>query len=202
MRSYNITPGTQDLTRLLARWSEGDGAALADLTPLVYAELHRLAARALARERPDHTLQPTALVHEAFLRLQGGRPASCRDRLHFFTLASRLMRRILVDHARALHAARRGAGAVRLSLERLETMAELPAGEPPADLLALDDALAELAVADSRKAQVVELRFFGGLSVEETASALGVSMPTVILDTRLARAFLFDRMTAGAGRAG
>jgi RNA polymerase sigma-70 factor, ECF subfamily len=119
--------------------------------------------------------------------------------LHFFTLASRLMRRILVDHARAVHAARRGAGAVRLSLD---TVAELPASEPPADLLALDDALAELAAADARKAQVVELRFFGGLSVEETASALGVSMPTVILDTRLARAFLFDRMTAGAPRAG
>ena len=199
MRSQSAIPGTWDLTQLLARWGEGDGAALSALTPLVYGELHRLAARALARERPDHTLQPTALVHEAFLRLQGGRPASCRDRLHFFTLASRLMRRILVDHARALHAARRGSGAVRLSLERL---AELPAGEPAADLLALDDALAELAAVDARKAQVVDLRFFGGLSVEETAAALGVSMPTVILDTRLARAFLFDRMTAGTERAG
>lgn len=199
MRSHNAIPDSQDLTQLLARWGEGDGAAFSALTPLVYAELHRLAARALARERPDHTLQPTALVHEAFLRLQGGRPASCRDRLHFFTLASRLMRRILVDHARALNAARRGSGAVRLSLERI---AELPAGAPQTDLVALDDALAELAAVDARKAQVVDLRFFGGLSVEETATALGVSMPTVILDTRLARAFLFDRMTAGTGRAG
>src|SRR5262245_3506444 len=108
-RSRSIPPA-HEVTRLLARWGEGDRAALAVLTPLVYAELHRLAARALARERPDHTLQATALVHEAFLRLQGGRPATCRDRLHFFTLAARLMRRILVDHARALQAARRGGG--------------------------------------------------------------------------------------------
>src|SRR5215470_15445288 len=101
-----------EVTRLLAEWGEGDRGALSALTPMVYGELRRLAARALARERPDHTLQPTALVHEAFLRLHGGRPAACRDRLHFFTLAARLMRRILVDHARSLQAARRGAGAV------------------------------------------------------------------------------------------
>jgi RNA polymerase sigma factor (TIGR02999 family) len=183
---------SHEVTHWLDRWRDGDRGALASLTPLVYAELHRLASRALARERPDHTLQPTALVHEAFLRLQGGRPASCRDRLHFFTLAARLMRHILVDHARALKAVRRGAGAVQISLERA---GELAAGEGPADLVALDDALDELAAHDSRKARVVELRFFGGLSVEETAAALGVSAPTVILDTRLARAFLFDRMT-------
>lgn len=180
-----------EVTTLLARWGEGDRGALESLTPLVYAELHRLAARALARERPDHTLQPTALIHEAFLRLHGGRPAACRDRLHFFALAARLMRRILVDHARALQAARRGAGAVRLSLDRIGEIA----AEEPADLVALDAALDELEAADARKARVVELRFFSGLSVEETAAALGVSGPTVILDTRLARAFLFDRLT-------
>jgi RNA polymerase sigma factor (TIGR02999 family) len=185
---------SHDVTSLLARWGEGDRGALASLTPLVYAELHRLASRALARERPDHTLQSTALIHEAFLRLHGGRPAPCRDRLHFFALAARLMRRILVDHARSLHAARRGAGAVRLSLDRI---GEIAAGEPPADLVALDAALEELEAADARKARVVELRFFSGLSVEETAAALGVSGPTVILDTRLARAFLFDRLTGG-----
>ena len=189
---------THEVTNLLGRWGEGDRGALASLTPLVYAELHRLAARALARERPDHTLQPTALVHEAFLRLHGGRPASCRDRLHFLTLAARLMRRILVDHARSVKAARRGAGAVRLSLDRAE---ELAADGTPADLLALDAALSELAAADARKAQVIELRFFGGLSVEETATALGVSVPTVILDTRLGRAFLFSRLQVGSGRA-
>ena len=178
-----------EVTDLLVRWGEGDRGALTTLTPLVYAELRRLAARALSRERPDHTLQPTALVHEAFLRLHGGRPASCGGRLHFLSLAARLMRCILVDHARSQRAVRRGAGALKLPLERLE--------EPPAwpvDLLDLDDALSELAAADARKARVVELRFFGGLSVEETAEVLGVSMPTVILDTRLARAFLFDRL--------
>lgn len=191
-------PADHEVTLLLARWGEGDRAALGALTPLVYGELHRLAARALARERPDHTLQPTALVHEAFLRLHGGRPAACRDRLHFFTLAARLMRRILVDHARALGAARRGGRPVKLSLE---LAGDLPVGEPCLDLLALDAALDQLAAADARKAQVVELRFFAGLSVDETAAALGVSAPTVILDTRLARAFLFARV-AGEGRDG
>lgn len=185
---------TNEVTNLLSRWGEGDRCALATLTPLVYAELHGLAARAMARERPDHTLQPTALVHEAFLRLHGGQPAACRDRLHFLTLASRLMRHILVDHARASKAARRGAGTVRVSLERAD---EIAAREPHGDLLALDAALDELAAADARKARVIELRFFGGLSVDEVASFLGVSAPTVILDTRLARAFLFDRVAAG-----
>ena len=181
-----------EVTRLLAEWGEGDRGALSALTPMVYGELRRLAARALARERPDHTLQPTALVHEAFLRLHGGRPAACRDRLHFLTLAARLMRRILVDHARSLQAVRRGAGAVKVTLDGA---GELAAVQPAVHLVALDAALDQLAVADARKARVVELRFFGGLSVEETASALGVSSPTVVLDTRLARAFLFDRLT-------
>lgn len=185
-------PKPHEVTKLLARWREGDRGALSTLTPLVYAELHRLAGRALARERPDHTLQATALVHEAFLRLQGGLPAACHDRLHFFTLASRLMRHILVDHARGLQAVRRGAGAVKLSLD---AVGELPVGDPPADLVALDAALGELEAADARKARVIELRFFGGLTVEETAETLGVSAPTVKLDTRLARAFLFDRLT-------
>jgi RNA polymerase sigma factor (TIGR02999 family) len=194
-RSEPIRP-PHDVTRLLARWGDGDRGALATLTPLVYAELHRLAARALSRERPDHTLQTTALVHEAFLRLQGGRPAACRDRLHFFTLAARLMRRILVDHARALHAVRRGNAPLKLSLE---AVGELSAGVTPPDLLALDAALDELAAADARKARVIELRFFAGLSVAEAAEVLGVSAPTVILDTRLARAFLYTRLTAGSG---
>jgi RNA polymerase sigma factor (TIGR02999 family) len=187
-------PAAHDVTNLLAQWQEGDRGALTALTPLVYAELHRLAARALARERPDHTLQATALVHEAFLRLHGGRPAACHDRLHFLALAARLMRHILVDHARQLKAARRGAGAVKLPLE---VATELAGGGSRTDLVALDAALDDLALADARKARVVELRFFGGLSVEETAVVLGVSAPTVILDTRLARAFLFDRLTAG-----
>jgi RNA polymerase sigma factor (TIGR02999 family) len=193
MRPYPKPPA-HEVTGLLGRWGTGDRGALAALTPLVYSELHRLASCAMARERPDHTLQPTALVHEAFLRLYGGQPAACRDRLHFLTLASRLMRHILVDHARAAHAARRGAGAARVSLAAADAIA---AREPAGDLLALDEALEELAAADARKARVVELRFFGGLSVEETAAVLGVSAPTVVLDTRLARAFLFDRVAAG-----
>jgi RNA polymerase sigma-70 factor, ECF subfamily len=181
-----------EVTDLLIRWGEGDRGALATLTPLVYAELRRLAARALSRERPDHTLQPTALVHEAFLRLHGGRPASCGDRLHFLSLAARLMRCILVDHARSRNAARRGNGALKLALDGIAEPSVSPAW--PVDLLDLDAALSELAAADARKARVIELRFFGGLSVEETAEVLDVSMPTVILDTRLARAFLFDRL--------
>jgi len=187
-----------EVTDLLVRWGEGDRIALSTLTPLVYTELRRLATRALARERSDHTLQPTALVHEAFLRLHGGRPASCRDRLHFFTLSARLMRCILVDHARGQKAARRGAGALKLPLERIEEPAETGS---LIDLLELDEALSALAAADARKAQVVELRFFGGLSAEETAEALDVSIPTVILDTRLARAFLFDRLVPRNGHA-
>ncbi|HYI85161.1 MAG TPA: ECF-type sigma factor [Acetobacteraceae bacterium] len=192
---------SHEVTLLLARWGEGDRAALAALTPLIYAELRRLAARALSRERPDHTLQATALVHEAYLRLQGGRPAACRDRRHFLTLAARLMRRILVDHARALQAVRRGGAPLKLSLD---AAGELPAGAPgsPLDLLELDAALDELAAADARKARVIELRFFAGLSVEEAAEALDVSTPTVVLDTRLARAFLFARLAGGRRLAG
>jgi len=188
-----------EVTDLLVRWGEGDRVVLTTLTPLVYAELRRLAARALSRERPDHTLQPTALVHEAFLRLHGGRPSSCHDRLHFLSLAARLMRCILVDHARSRKAVRRGAGALKLPLDGI---GERAAEASPVDLLDLDAALSELSAADARKARVVELRFFGGLSVEETADVLGVSMPTVILDTRLARAFLFDRLVPGSGGSG
>lgn len=188
-----------EVTDLLVRWGEGDQGALATLTPLVYSELRRMAARALARERPDHTLQPTALVHEAFLRLHGGRPASCHGRLHFLSLAARLMRCILVDHARSRNAARRGDGALKLPLDGIAEPAISPISPiSPVDLLDLDAALSELAAADTRKARVVELRFFGGLSVDETAEVLGVSMPTVILDTRLAKAFLFDRLTSHA----
>ena len=174
-----------EVTELLVRWGEGDRGALATLTPLVYAELRRLAARALSRERPDHTLQPTALVHEAFLRLHGGRPASCGDRLHFLSLAARLMRCILVDHARSRNAARRGHGALKLPLDGIaEPMAS------PVDLLDLDAALSELAAVDSRKARVIELRFFGGLSVEETAAVVGVSERTVKREWQISRAWL------------
>lgn len=184
----------EDVTSLLLAWREGDAEALAQLMPLVYSELRRLAARSMAGERNDHTLQPTALVHEAFLRLAGGGPPRWQDRLHFFAVAAQLMRRLLVDHARGRRRAKRGSGARLLPLE-----AALGVGGPdrksPADLLALDEALTDLAAFDPRKARVVELRFFGGLTIEETAEILGVSTATVILEARLARAWLFRRMT-------
>jgi RNA polymerase sigma-70 factor, ECF subfamily len=179
-----------EVTDLLSRWSAGDDRALGNLMPVVYAELHRLATRAVHRERRDHTLQATGLVHEAFLRLSRGTPALCHDRSHFFALAARLMRHILVDHARQWQAERRGAGALRVSLEDAGPLV----GGDTADLTELDASLEELASFDARKARVVELRFFGGLSVAETALVLGVSEPTVILDTRLAKAYLFERL--------
>ena len=181
------------LTGLLARWREGDADALADLMPAVYGELHRQADRAMRRERADHTLQPTALVHEAILRLADGRQPEWRDRGHFYATTSRLMRRILVDHARGVQAQRRGGGAQKLALHEADRAVE----EPLVELLALDQALDALEAIDPRKARVIELRFFGGMSVAETAAELGVSGPTVILDTRLARAWLFDRVQRG-----
>lgn len=180
-----------DVTCLLARWSNGDGEALREVMPLVYAELHRLAAHALQGERRDHTLQPTALVNEAYLRLASVRlPPAWNDRVHFFSVAVRLMRRILVDHARRLAAVRRGGGAAKVELS--EAAAAFPT--PPEELLALDEALDSLAAIDPRKARVVELRFLGGLTAEETARALAVSVPTVLLDTRLARAWLYAHL--------
>ena len=180
-----------DVTHLLARWSNGDGEALREVMPLVYAELHRLAAHALQGERRDHTLQTTALVNEAYLRLASVRlPPAWNDRVHFFAVAVRVMRRILVDHARRLAAARRGGGAIRIELP--EAVATFPT--PPEELLALDEALDSLAAIDPRKARVVELRFLGGLTAEETARVLAVSVPTVLLDTRLARAWLYAHL--------
>jgi RNA polymerase sigma-70 factor, ECF subfamily len=184
----------EDVTSLLLAWREGDAEALARLMPLVYGELRRLAARSMAGERSDHTLQPTALVHEAFLRLAGGGPPCWQDRLHFFAVAAQLMRRLLVDHARGRRRAKRGSGARLLPLEAALDVGG-PDGGSPADLLALDEALTGLAAFDPRKARVVELRFFGGLTIEETAGFLGVSTATVILEARLARAWLFRRMT-------
>lgn len=165
--------------------------------PAVYRQLHRLARRSIRGERRDHTLQATALVHEAYLRLARGRPQACGSRAHFYALAARLMRRILVDHARTVKAARRGGAAVKVSLEEVELPGSGRAVADPADLVALDAALDALAALDPRKARVVELRYFGGLTVEETSQLLGVAPPTVVLDTRLARAWLYDRIAAG-----
>ncbi len=172
------------MTALLQRWRGGDLHALEELTPLVYSALHRVAARRLRREHA-HTLQATALVHEAYLRLVDQRPVDWRNRAHFFAVASRVMRHLLVDHGRARNAAKRGGPALRIGLD-----SELPEPERDLELLRLDTALERLAEVDVRHARVVELRYFGGLTVEETAEALGSSPATVKRDFALARAWL------------
>lgn len=183
-----------DLTALLERWGQGDVSALAELVPLVYSDLRRVADRSLRSERSDHTLQPTALVHEAYLRLAGSRPPELASREHFLFMVARLMRQILVDHARRQQAERRGARAPRVPLEEAAQVGQAPA----VDLLALDGALTDLAALDARKARVIELRFFGGFDVAEVAALLGVSEPTVIADTRFARAFILARVDEGS----
>ena len=175
-----------DVTRLLRAWSNGDSEALNTLTPLVYEELHRRAHWHMRRENPGHTLQTTALVNEAYLRLVDMRQVSWRDRAHFFALASRLIRHVLVDAARERRSLKRGADASPEALDENLLVFE----NPLADIIALDDALRTLSRIDERKNQVVELRFFGGLTVEEAAEVLGVSAETVKRDWKLAKAWL------------
>jgi len=186
----------EDVTDLLLAWGEGDREALDRLVPLVYAELRRRAQSQLARERGSHTLQPTALVHETFLRLVDQRSARWQNRAQFYAVAARLMRRILVDHARGRAAAKRGGDAVRVTLET----GEETAASPVTDILALHESLDRLASQDERQARVVELRYFGGLSVEEVASVLEVSEITVKRDWAMARAWLYREL--GGGGAG
>jgi RNA polymerase sigma factor (TIGR02999 family) len=180
------SPG--DVTRLLKAWREGDPEALEKLTPLVYDDLRRLASRFIRRERPDHTLQPTALVHEAYLRLADKKQPQWEDRAHFYAVAAQLMRRILVDHARIHRSAKRGLGIPRLSLDEPSAHKQ----GPVADVLSLDESLTSLATIDERKSRVIELRFFGGLTIDETAEVLGLSTATIINETRIARAWLFN----------
>jgi RNA polymerase sigma-70 factor (ECF subfamily) len=182
---------THEVTQLLIDWSNGNKAALDKLMPLVDAELHRLAHHYMRRENPGHTLQTTALVNEAYLRLVDQTHAHWKNRAHFFAIAAQLMRRILVDHARSRQYAKRGGGARKMLLE--ETMMVSP--ERRADLIELDEALNQLAAIDPRKAEVVELRFFGGLSVEETAEALAISAVTVMRDWRMAKAWLYNELS-------
>ena len=181
-----------DITRLLSRWREGDARALEELTPLVYDELRQLAGHYMRRERTDHTLQPTALLHEAYLRLTGIRSAQFHNRVHFYGAAASVMRRILVDHARQRGAAKRGQGATVLSLDEASTVGI----DLRLDLVSLDDALVELASVAPRPARVVELRFFGGLSVVETADLLGVAPATVKRHWAFARAWLHRNLAA------
>jgi len=177
-----------EVTRLLAEWANGNRQAMDQLTPLVYGELRQLAAGYLRQERPDHTLQPTALVHEAFLRLVDQRNTDWQSRSHFYGVAAHLMRRILADHARRRHAGKRAGQ--RVSLEETVSFAS----ERGADLVALDDGLSELEKHDPRKCRAVELRYFGGLSMEEIAQALEVSVVTVRRDLRMAEAWLHQQM--------
>jgi len=183
-----------EITGLLRAWSDGDQAALEKLTPLVYEELHRLAARYMARERPGHTLQTSALVNEAYLRLVDARGVRWQNRAHFFAVSAQIMRRILVDFARARQNLKRGRGARKVSLDQ----GLLVSSELGADLLALDEALERLAVLSPRQSRVVELRYFGGLSEDEMAGVLKVSARTVRYDWSLARAWLYRELTGGA----
>jgi RNA polymerase sigma-70 factor, ECF subfamily len=187
-----------DVTHLLRLWSVGDERAFDQLIPLVYDELHRMALRYLAGERSDLSLQATGLVNEVCLRLLGWDRARWQNRGHFFGVSARMMRRVLVDIARRRRADRRGGvGAVRVPIEGMD----LPAAQPGDDLIAVDQALEALSARDPRKARVVELRFFGGLSMEETAQALGVSLRTVHSDWVFARAWLYHALTNDGGPA-
>ena len=189
------------VTDTFLRWRSGDASALDDLLPRVYDELRALADAYMRRERAGHTLQPTALVHEAFLRLLRLPPGSVQNRVHFFALAAQAMRRILADHARRHRAAKRGGNAVRVPLEVIEGgagggVAAAAGGDQEVAADDLDAALEDLAKLDARQARVVELRFFGGLSIEETAEALGISPATAKRDWTTARAWLHHELTA------
>ena len=186
-------PSAHEITRLLRAWSDGDQEALDKLTPLVYRELHRAAKRYMARQRPDHTLQTTALVNEVYLRLIAFKEVSWEDRAHFLAVCAQLMRRILTDWARRQHYQKRGGEAQHIPFDD----ALLLSPERSPGLVALDEALKLLSETDSRKGQVVELRFYGGLSVEEIAGLLKVSPETVMRDWRIAKLWLLREMTGG-----
>ena len=181
---------TSLITQRLVAWSNGDSEALEGLIQIVYNELRRLATHYLRSERPDHTLQPTALVHEAYLRLTGQNQVHWQNRAHFFGVAAQMMRRVLVDHARANCRAKRGGAALRLSFDETINLCE----KQDEQIVELDEALTRLRKIDSRKSDVVELRYFGGMSVEETAEVLGVSCNTVIRDWNMAKAWLYQEL--------
>lgn len=183
-------PASNQITEQLIAWSNGDQSALAEIAPVVYRELRQMADRFLRHEAAGHTLQPTALVHEAWLRLADQTRVNWQNRSQFFGIAAQMMRRILVDHAKTKHREKRGGDAIKLSLDDIINLS----GERAADLVALDEALDGLQNFDSRKCSVVELRYFGGLSVEETAEVLEVSPDTVMRDWKLAKAWLYQQL--------
>ena len=189
-----LPASSTQVTQLLARWSDGDTDAREALIPLVYDELRRVARSALSRQRPGHTLGSTALVHEAYMRLVGRSSVHFENRAHFFAVSSHLMRRILVDHARKHNAAKRGGDNLTLVLDEAVALPD----KREVDLSALDDALTLLATLDARQANIVEMRFFGGLSIEETSQVLGISPATVKREWATARTWLYDAMTGEA----
>ena len=184
------------VTELLARWRSGDQDALDALMPLVYSELRQLAQHYLRRERSDHTLQSTALVHEAYLRLAGQSPPPWQNRAHFFGIAAHLMRQILVEHARSHGAAKRGGGATRMTLDESLAIAQ----QKDVDVIVLDKALRDLTELDAQQGRIVELRFFGGLTIEDTSEVLGISPATVKREWVTARAWLFRAITGETQR--
>jgi RNA polymerase sigma factor (TIGR02999 family) len=185
-----LDPTATPVTELLVRWRSGDPDALRSLMPLVYDEMRRLAHRYLRRERPGHTLQSTALVHEAFVRLTGNAPPQWEDRAHFFGIAAHLMRQILVEYARSRNAGKRGGAVLKLAIDS----ANEPSDRLDLDIVALDDALRDLARIDPQQSRVVELRFFSGLSIEDTAQALEISESTVKRDWNTARVWLYREL--------
>jgi RNA polymerase sigma factor (TIGR02999 family) len=192
---WSIQKDPGSVTGLLLAWRGGDEAALEQLVPLVHEELHRIARGCMRGERAGHSLQATALVNEAYLRLIGAQRVDWQNRVHFLAVSARLMRRILVDFARSKKYQKRGGGAQPVTLDD-----DLVVTEPGRDLIALDEALDALAKMDERKSKVVEMRFFGGLSVEETAAALGVSPDTVMRDWRIAKAWLMRELRGGSDK--
>ena len=187
------TASPKEITQLLNDWRNGDKAAMEKLFPAVYAELHKLAAIYFRRERINHTLQPTALVHEAYLRLVDQSQAAWQNRAHFFGAAAQLMRHLLVDHARSRGAAKRAGGEIRVSLAEDVAITR----QRDVDFIALDGALAELAVLDEQQSRIVEMRFFGGLSIEETAAVLEISPTTVKREWNTAKAWLYRELSKG-----
>jgi RNA polymerase sigma factor (TIGR02999 family) len=195
MQGLPEVPSKNEVTQLLKAWGAGDERALERLTPVVEGELHRIAHRCMARENPGHTLQTTALVNEVYLRLVDINAVNFQDRAHFFAISARMMRRVLTDFARSRNYQKRGGGAVQVSLD--ENLVISP--EKDADILALDEALTQFAALYPRQSQVVELRFFGGLEVEEAAEALKISPVTVKRDWRFAKAWLLQAMSGERG---
>jgi RNA polymerase sigma factor (TIGR02999 family) len=189
-----VTLSQNQVTQLLLDWGNGDKAALDKLVPVVYQELRRLAAYYMRRERPGHTLQTSALVNEAYMRLVDYSQMRWQSRAHFFAVAAQAMRRILVEHARKRHFAKRGGGAVKVSFDEAAIVSQ----EQAADLVALDDALTSLEAMDERKARIVELRYIGGLNIEETAEVLSISPATVQREWRAAKAWLYREINDGA----